>query len=173
MTRTIAPTAAVACEHGRVDDVVIEPGDPVAPDVVALLTEHLADMRRMSPPESVHALEPAALARPGVVFLTARQAGVLLGCGAFQSMADGAAEIKSMRTAPNARGRGVATAVLVALMAEAVARGVERLYLETGSQSFFAPARRLYEHHGFESCPPFPGYSDDPNSAYFTRALTP
>ncbi len=51
--------------------------------------------------------------------------------------------------------------------------GYDRLYLETGSQDFFAPARRLYQRHGFSICPPFADYGDDPNSVYMTLALDP
>jgi putative acetyltransferase len=49
--------------------------------------------------------------------------------------------------------------------------GYTRLFLETGSQEFFAPARRLYERHGFEVCAPFAGYVPDPNSVFMTRKL--
>jgi putative acetyltransferase len=117
--------------------------DLSGPGIVRLLEEHLRDMRATSPPESVHALEP------------------------------GHGEIKSMRTADSHRGRGIGTAMLRHLLAEARARGLARLSLETGSQPFFAPARALYLRHGFAPCPPFAGYTDDPNSTYLTLGLRP
>ncbi len=147
--------------------------DPLRPDVVSLLAEHLADMRATSPPESVHALEPEALARTGVAFWTVRDAGVPLGCGALAPLGDGGGEVKSMRTAAAVRGRGVATIVLAAILDEAHRRGYGTLHLETGTEPFFAPARRLYERHGFRPCPPFGSYREDPHSAYFALALTP
>ena len=76
-----------------------------------------------------------------------------------------------MRTAERARGRGVASALLRHLLAEARNSGYRRLFLETGSQEFFAPARRLYERHGFAACPPFAGYAPDPNSVFMTLGL--
>ena len=48
------------------------------------------------------------------------------------------------------------------MIAEARARGYQRLSLETGTQEFFAPARRLYRRHGFTECPPFGDYRLDP-----------
>jgi putative acetyltransferase len=152
--------------------VRIEPDDPLRADVRELLDEHLAELRRTSPPESVHALEPTALTAPGVLFLTARaDDGALLGCGALAPLPGGDAEVKSMRTTAAARGQGVAAAVLTELIARARTAGTRRLLLETGTQPFFEAAVRLYLRHGFAPCPPFAGYTDDPNSRYLALAL--
>jgi putative acetyltransferase len=142
--------------------------DPGRPDVVVLLAEHLADMRAISPPESVHALDVAALKVPGMTFWTARDADALLGCGALKELDPAHAEIKSMRTAEPARGRGVGAAVLALLLETARSRGYARVSLETGTQDYFEPARRLYRRHGFSECEPFGDYRLDPFSAYFT-----
>ena len=149
----------------------IDRDNPRRGDVRQLLDEHLADMLATSPAESVHALDSAALAGPAITFWTAREDSGVLGCGALKELRPGQGEIKSMRTAPHARGRGIATLLLARILAEARMRGYERLYLETGSQDFFAPARRLYQRHGFSICPPFADYGDDPNSVYMTLAL--
>lgn len=141
--------------------------DPLRSDVLALLREHLADMVATSPPGSVHALDPQALTAPGITFLSAREDGVLLGVGALKEHADGTGELKSMRTATAARGRGVAAALLAALLDLARERDLAVVRLETGSQDFFAPARRLYERAGFTPCGPFAGYTDDPNSSFY------
>ncbi|MFP3712229.1 GNAT family N-acetyltransferase [Puerhibacterium sp. TATVAM-FAB25] len=153
-------------------DLVVALESPDRPDVVALLTEHLADMYATSPPEFVHALDLAALLDPAVTFLTARDAdGTVLGCGALKQLDATHGELKSMRTTAAARGRGVATAVLRRLLAVAAERGYARVSLETGTQEFFAPARRLYARHGFAECPPFGGYGPDPHSTFMTLAL--
>jgi putative acetyltransferase len=151
--------------------VDVKPEDPRGEDVVALLTEHLDDMRATSPPESVHALDLPALLDPRITFVTAREAGVLLGCGALKELSPDHGELKSMRTTDAARGRGVATAVLGWLLAEARARGLSRVSLETGTQDYFAAAHRLYLRHGFLDCEPFGDYRLDPNSRYLTLAL--
>ena len=150
----------------------IERDDAGREDVQHLLAGHLADMFAASPAESVHALAPAALSDPAVAFWTARQGTELLGCGALKEIGPGEGEIKSMRTAAHARGRGVATLLLARIQADARESGYTRLFLETGSQEFFAPARRLYQRHGFEECAPFADYAPDPNSVFMTRDLS-
>lgn len=151
----------------------IDVDDPLRADVLALLEEHLIDMYANSPACSVHALDAAALAAPGVTFWTLRDDGVVLGTAALREIDPAHGEVKSMRTAAAARRRGVAARLLDHVLAEAVARGYERLSLETGTQDFFAPARSLYASRGFEPCGPFEGYVDDPHSAFFSRRLTP
>lgn len=158
--------------------ILIERDNPGRVDVQQLLSEHLADMFAASPAESVHALDSAALSGPDIAFWTAREDSTVLGCGALKLLEPGRGgiqqgEIKSMRTAAHARGRGIATVLLAHILAEARQRGYDRLYLETGSQDFFAPARRLYQRHGFDVCPPFAGYGEDPNSVYMTLDLDP
>ncbi|MCC3278399.1 GNAT family N-acetyltransferase [Arthrobacter sp. zg-Y40] len=146
-------------------------GDPAAPDVLALMQEHLADMYATSPAESVHALDPAALLDPAVTFWTVREDGLLLGCGALRELDSQQGEIKSMRTATAVRGRGVAGTLLRGIIGEATARGYLRLLLETGTEDFFAPARRLYARHGFTDCPPFGSYTEDPHSTFMRLDL--
>lgn len=147
--------------------------DPARPDVHQLLSEHLADMFATSPAESVHALDHSALKHESMTFWTAREDGVLLGCGALKALSSGHAEIKSMRTASIARGRGVATQMLEHIVAEAARMGYARVSLETGTEDYFAPARRLYARHGFTECPPFGDYTLDPNSVFMELAVSP
>ena len=141
------------------------------PEIRALLEEHLANMRRISPPESVHALDLDGLRRPGISFWTVWDGERLLGCGALKQLNARHGEVKSMRTAMSARRSGVARAVLTHIVDEARRRGYARLSLETGSQPDFEPARRLYASFGFAHCGPFDGYAEDPNSVFMTREL--
>lgn len=146
------------------------------PRIAAFLEEHLADMRRVSPPESVHALDLDALRQPDICFWTGwlpnGPAGQSLVATAALKRLDGQhAELKSMRTAAALRGRGIAARMLAHVMTEARALGHARLSLETGSQPFFAPARALYVRHGFLACGPFGDYTPDPNSHFMTRTL--
>ncbi|HKU35514.1 MAG TPA: GNAT family N-acetyltransferase, partial [Paenarthrobacter sp.] len=107
-----------------------------------------------------------------ITFWTAREDGVLLGCGALKVLGvPGQAELKSMRTTAGARGRGVATMLLKHIVAEARNRGYSRLALETGTEDYFAPARSLYAKHGFTECPPFADYTLDPNSVFMELPL--
>lgn len=145
--------------------------DLTGAEVRALLEEHLRNMRAISPPESVHALDLAGLRKPDVRFWTLWVAGELLGCGALRELAPDHAEIKSMRTAERHRRKGVAKAMLSHLLAEARARGYARVSLETGSQPAFEPARALYAAFGFEPCGPFGDYVEDPNACFLTRRI--
>ncbi|NNG36091.1 GNAT family N-acetyltransferase [Nakamurella aerolata] len=149
----------------------IDLDDPLRADVLGLLTEHLADMHATSPACSVHALQPEALVGDGMVFLSARRAGVLLGIGALKRLSADHGELKSMRTTAAARGQGVAAAVLTRLLAQAAAAGMTRVSLETGAQDYFGAARRLYRRAGFVECAPFGDYRPDPNSVFFTRPV--
>ncbi len=151
--------------------VTIISGDPGAPQVANLLAEHLADLRRISPPGSVHALDIQQLRAPTVTFWGAWLGDDLLGCGALQALSATAGEIKSMRTASAHRGRGVGWLLLNHILNEARKRGYVRLNLETGSQPEFEPARRLYARAGFAPCGPFANYREDPNSVFLTLLL--
>jgi putative acetyltransferase len=51
-------------------------------------------------------------------------------------------------------------------------RGYTQLYLETGTTAGFAPARALYERHGFAICGPFADYAEDPYSVFMCLDLT-
>lgn len=149
----------------------IKPDDLTRPDVRALLEEHVAEMHRISPPGSVHALDLPALKAPSITFWTVWSGEELMGCGALREIDPAHAEIKSMRTARAHRRQGVAQAMLNHLLAVAESRGYERVSLETGSQGEFAPARRLYEEAGFQYGPPFDHYRPDPNSVFMTKVL--
>ncbi|MDE2003593.1 MAG: GNAT family N-acetyltransferase [Betaproteobacteria bacterium] len=145
--------------------------DLSGPEVRELLDDHLADMARLSPPESVHALDIDALRRPGTAFWSAWSNGRLLGCGALKQLDPGHGEVKSMRTSPAHRRKGVARAMVAHIISEARSRSYRRLSLETGSMPAFEPARRLYASFGFTYCSPFADYVDDPNSVFMTLAL--
>jgi putative acetyltransferase len=152
-------------------DMRITPDDLTDPAVVALLEEHVSELRSMSPPESTHALDLAGLQAADVTVWVAREGDLVLGCGALKQLTPGHGEIKSMRTAGAAQRRGVARLVLAEILDEARRRGMTRLSLETGSDAFFAPAHALYEAHGFTECPPFGSYRADPLSTFLTLDL--
>src|SRR5215469_681056 len=117
----------------RVDDLR-------GPQVAALLHAHLDHARSASPPESVHALDLEALQSPRITFWTAWDDANLLGCGALKELDSSHGEIKSMHTAAQHRGRGVAKALLAHIINVGRSRSYRRLSLETGSIDAFAPA---------------------------------
>lgn len=149
--------------------MTIRTDDLTGPEIQQLLLEHLFEMRAISPPESVHALDLEGLRKPEITFWTLWEGDALMGCVALKELAAHHGEIKSMRTASAFRRRGVAAKLLQHVLDEAQQRGYERLSLETGSQPFFAPAHQLYTRFGFQPCGPFGSYKEDPNSIFMTR----
>ncbi|MER2133148.1 MAG: GNAT family N-acetyltransferase [Arthrobacter sp.] len=141
------------------------------PRLAAFLQAHLDELRPTAPAESRHALDLHALRRPSVRLWVAWDGESLAATGALAVLEPGHEELKSMRTAPAMRGRGLGRLMLQHLLKDAAARSVQRISLETGSMAFFAPARRLYESAGFSVCPPFGSYREDPNSVYLSLAL--
>jgi putative acetyltransferase len=140
-------------------------------DVRALLDQHFAEMRAGSPPEACHVLPIDGLKDPSIRFFSLRDNGELLGCGALKRLEPGHGEIKSMRTADSALGRGVGKTILNHLIASARGEGMVRLSLETGSTEQFAAANRLYEKEGFERAGPFGSYADTPFTRFFTKLI--
>ena len=112
-----------------------------------------------------------ALKAPGIRFFGLWSEDEALGMGAWKRLSATGGELKSMHVLHEARGRGLARALLLHLISDARAAGIAQLWLETGSQPGFAPARALYRAHGFEPCAPFADYREDPASVFLTRAI--
>ena len=139
-------------------------------DVRALLAHHFAEMTAGTPPSACHVMPADARADPSIRFFTVRDDdGTLLGCGALKRLAGDHGELKSMRTADAALGRGVGRAMLDHLITVARAQGMTRLSLETGNS--FAAANRLYQREGFERCGPFGGYRPTDFTTFYTRTI--
>jgi putative acetyltransferase len=146
--------------------ILIEPGDPYAPGALALLQASHELMQSLFSPDDCHQLSVEQLTTPNVLFLVAKQDNQILGCGAF-ARRDGYAEIKAMFTDPVVRGRGVAASILGALTDIAQKEEFPVLRLETGHG--LDAAIRLYETHGFTSCPPFGSYKASPASLFYEK----
>ncbi|GAA2058501.1 MULTISPECIES: GNAT family N-acetyltransferase [Streptomyces] len=106
------------------------------------------------------------------LFLVARDGGgtgAALACGALRRLDAGSAEVKRMYVAPQARGTGVAAAVLRALEAAAVERGWTTLRLETGHRQ--PDAERFYRRQGYRPIPLFGAYVGSAISVCYERVL--
>ncbi|MEU8999637.1 GNAT family N-acetyltransferase [Streptomyces caniferus] len=145
--------------------------DLSGPEIAEFLDEHVQQMRSRTPLESKHALDLDGLRKPEVTLWSVMDGDTLVGCGALKRLDADHAELKSMRTRPTRQRSGVASRLLVHIVGEAQRMGFTRLSLETGSDEFFLPARRLYEKYGFQNCEPFANYQPDPNSTFMTRTL--
>ena len=99
-------------------------------------------------------------------------AGTALGCGALRALDSDAAELKRMYVVPDARGRGVATALLAALEGVARDRGWATLRLETGPRQPEAIA--LYTRAGYRPIEAFGAYAGAPeagDSVFYERRI--
>ncbi|MEQ9258315.1 MAG: GNAT family N-acetyltransferase [Roseovarius sp.] len=148
--------------------LIVEPADPLAQGPKALLEASHALMREMFEPEENYFLDFEALRAPEIHFFAAREGQVVLGTGAL-AVKEGYGEIKSMFTAPEARGRGVAAALLRALEDEAREFRLPLLRLETGTG--LDAAHRLYERAGFRRCGIFGDYRPSAASIYMEKRL--
>lgn len=116
-------------------------------------------------------MDASSLADAGVRFFAAFEDSEAVAMGALKPLSDAAGELKSMHVRMDKRGGGLADAILERLLSTARTAGMHCVYLETGSQADFAPARAFYTRHGFGVCPPFEGYTDDPASVFMARSL--
>lgn len=115
----------------------IESAALTEPAVRELITELDAELRERYPEEgAVHdRIDPVEVAPgSGVLLVAVGEGDELLGCGALRVLEPGVGEIKRMYVRPGARGRGIASALLAALEAEASALYLERIVLETGER---------------------------------------
>ncbi|MGH1565431.1 GNAT family N-acetyltransferase [Mumia sp. DW29H23] len=151
--------------------ILIDRADFDDPRLAPFLQAHLDDLAPTAPAESRHALDLTALQKPGVRLWVVRDADAIIGTAALAALEPGHEELKSMRTDPGYRGRGVARGLVTHLLADARERGIGRISLETGTMAFFAPARALYASCGFVPCAPFGSYGEDPNSTFMTREV--
>jgi putative acetyltransferase len=143
--------------------------DPRRPEVRALLERHLAFCVSETPPEHSFALNVDGLLDPKVTFVSCRDGDTVLGVAAIKELNAAHAEIKSMHTAAEARGRGVGRALLSHLIDTARTRGYQRISLETGTTPGFAAARALYESAGFVPTGPFADYPETGDNCFYTR----
>ena len=148
--------------------LIIERVDPATPGPRALLEASHALMEELFPPEDNHYLSIEDLKGPAIHFFAARDGGLTLGTGAL-AIKDGYGEVKSMFTAPEARCKGVAAALLRQIEDTARELKLGVLKLETGNSLHAAHA--LYRRHGFAECGPFGSYTPNDTSLFMAKGL--
>ncbi|SHG87579.1 GNAT family N-acetyltransferase [Cognatishimia maritima] len=149
-------------------NITVTRGDPRAPEATALLQQSHALMQELFDPEDNHFLEIDALCAPHIHFFVGHTFGKIMGCAALANMGD-YGEIKSMFVDPDARGTGLADALMSALIEDAEAQGLPVLKLETGD--LLKAAHRLYARQGFMECEPFGDYTANKSSIFMTKTL--
>jgi putative acetyltransferase len=115
----------------------------------ALASEYSAEQR--------HGLSLDAIFQPHIEFFIARLDGVAVGCGGV-AFFETFGEVKRMYVRENARGRGIAQALLARIETAMRERRLDVLRLETGERQ--TEAIRLYERAGFRECASFGEYAE-------------
>ncbi len=158
------------------DPILIRPGRPDDPPVVALLAELDAYLASLYEPEANHILDVQALLAPQVDFLVAELDGRIVGCGATRRMPGEAdtggqpyGEVKRMFVAPAARGRRIGQRLLATLEQRLRSQGIGLALLETGGDQ--REAVRLYERGGYRTRGAFGGYPDNGLSVFYEKRL--
>ena len=159
-------------------DIEIRPTRYGAPTAQVLVRAALAELaERYGGGGDDTPVDPAQFDPPEGSFLLAWRDGEPVGCGGWRIMAhytdDGVgedvAEVKRMYTVPEARGQGVARAMLKALEESARQAGMRRLILETGDRQPEAIA--LYESSGYSLIKNYGYYRDHEGVASYGRDL--
>jgi len=91
----------------------------------------------------------------------------------LRTLGDGTGELKSMRTHPDWLRQGVAAKLLEHIIETAIARGMHRLSLETGSGDAFEAALTLYRRRGFVDGEAFGDYVRSPFNQFLHLNLSP
>lgn len=155
-------TVAIATETPLQDDVR---------GLVAALNDY---MMPLTPREFQFQLTVEQMAEPSVTLFVARDGtGRAVGLGALKDHGGGLGEVKRMYTLPEVRGQRLGSAILKRVEAEARARGLSRLVLETGEAPGFEEAWRVYERNGFQTCGAVLDYPDSGYSRFYEKKLAP
>ena len=141
-------------------------------EVHELLIKHFIELRSVSPEGSAHVLDIEGLKDPSIKFWSLWEDGELMGSGALKFLDKLHGEFKSIRVSDKFKGKGNSAKVINHLINEAKRLNIERLSLETGAGSFFAPARKLFIKSGFKISGPFSHYKKDINSVYMSRQIS-
>ncbi|MGC1503069.1 MAG: GNAT family N-acetyltransferase [Sulfitobacter sp.] len=152
--------------------IKVDLADPNDPEVGQIISAHVAYGDAHYPTESNHHVYLEEYDECGVQLFGAWLDGSCVGMAGLKSVTNRHGELKSMHVLRKARGYGVGALLINTVIKEASKRGLERLSLETGSREASAAARLVYEKFGFEYCPPFGDYREDPESVFMTLGIS-
>ena len=140
-----------------------EPYDGSAAQV--LVPDYVAEIRAMYPdwtPDVPPRLTPEDVEPPAGRWVVAYLRAEPVGCAALKRLDDHTAEIKRVYVAPEARGKGVARAILARLEQIAQDVGYTRLRMDTGARQPASVA--LFSSSGYER---IADYNGNPVAAYW------
>lgn len=145
------------------------------PDSHRLIAELQQEYVRRYGGEDSTPVDAGEFAAPGGTFVVGYLDGLAVACGGWRAcragpeFTAGDAEIKRMYVVPGLRGRGLSRLVLAELERRAVAAGLHRLVLETGTLQ--PEAIGLYRSAGYHPIPRFGLHRCAPMSRCFAKPL--
>jgi ribosomal protein S18 acetylase RimI-like enzyme len=146
----------------------ITPEDPETPDARTLIDGLSDTLRSITGDSGRSSFDPADVRGEKALFVVARDGeGRAVGCGAFRPLQSGVAEVKRMYALPHTR--GVGSAVLRHLEAQATAMGYIEFWLETRLVNTRAVA--FYEKRGYARIARFGPYVDRPEAVCLGKRL--
>jgi ribosomal protein S18 acetylase RimI-like enzyme len=151
---------------------------PGSADLRALIAELDADIVARYPGSRPHGVDLDGKGAVGCSFFIAWLGGFPAGCAAFRPLEPEVAglaagpsrcELKRVYERPEARGKGLARALVARVEAEARERGFDEMVLETGLRQPEAIA--LYRSMGYADIPLFGEYFENPLSVCMAKRL--
>ena len=139
-----------------------DPEEPPASELLAEMRVELNDVYESFSRLDNPALSPSELRPPGGAYLVGFAGDDAVAGGGLRRLTDEVAEIKRMYVRPQARSRGVARALLVALEEAAVSLGYAAARLDTGPKQMHGLA--LYRSAGYVDVEP---YNDNPFACFW------
>lgn len=152
---------------GRVIDIAVD--SPRTPGVATLLRMSAEYAESLYPAENCFMLDVVELEADDVTFYLARLDGIVVGTAALVARDDARAELKRMFVHPDARGAGLARALLDRAEADACSTGFREIVLETGTRHTAAQA--LYRSHGYRDIPLFGMYIGEEFSVCMAKTI--
>jgi GNAT superfamily N-acetyltransferase len=147
-------------------DINAEPPD--SPDARACVAAYFAELDRRFEGGFDPGTKGYTDPKDAGAFYLARRDGKPIACGALKRVDSDTVEIKRMWVAPEARGQGVAKALLAALEGEAARLGAQRIVLDTNKALLEAHA--LYRKAGYRETTRF---NDNPYAhLWFEKRLS-
>ena len=135
---------------------------PVARSLIGQWHAEMVRRNREFVPERASMVAPGDFERPRGAFLVAFRDGEAIGCAGLRDLGNRVGEIKRVFVSPVARGRGLATALLVSLEELARLFGYRRLRLDTDGGEPAALA--LFRSLGYE---PIEDYNGNPFASFW------
>lgn len=167
--RLVAAMDRIAAALGT----TIAPADPEGPEARACLSAYLTLLHQRIPGiTAAHVPDPdpeaASYRPPKGAFLLAHADGRAVACVALKAVDATTGEVKRLWVADEARGMGLARAMMAAIEAEAGKLGFTRLRLDTNEN--LPEAIALYRRLGWDECAPFTPF---PATHWFTKLVAP